>query len=49
MVSDDGIMAEYRDGVLYLSLPKREEVKARRIEIAGEGTGQKAMSAKAGR
>ena len=48
-VSGDGIAAEYRDGVLYLSLPKREEVKARRIEIAGEGSAQKAMSAKARR
>ena len=48
-VSGDGITAEYRDGVLYLSLPKREEVKARRIEIAGEGSARKAMSAKAGR
>jgi HSP20 family protein len=48
-VSGDGITAEYRDGVLYLSLPKKEEVKARRIEIAGEGSAQKTMSAKAGR
>lgn len=48
-VSGDGITAEYCDGVLYLSLPKKEEVKARRIEIAGEGANQKAMSAKAGR
>ncbi len=47
-VSGEGITAEYRDGVLHLSLPKKEEVKARRIEIAGEGTDQKAMSAKAG-
>jgi HSP20 family protein len=48
-VSGDGITAEYRDGVLYLALPKKEEVKARRIEIAGEGTNQKAMGAGAGR
>jgi HSP20 family protein len=47
-VSGEGITAEYRDGVLRLSLPKKEEVKARRIEIAGEGTDQKAMSAKVG-
>ena len=47
-VSGEGITAEYRDGVLRLSLPKKEEVKARRIEIAGEGTDQKAMSARAG-
>jgi HSP20 family protein len=48
-VSGEGITAEYRNGVLYLSLPKKEEVKARRIEIAGEGTTQKAMSATASR
>ncbi len=47
-VSGEGITAEYRDGVLRLSLPKKEEVKARRIEIAGEGTDQKVMSARAG-
>ena len=46
-VSGEGITAEYRNGVLYLSLPKKEEVKARRIEIAGEGATQKAMSAQA--
>ncbi len=48
-VSGEGITAEYRNGVLYLSLPKKEEVKARRIEIAGEGANQKAMSAQASR
>ncbi|HYG79581.1 MAG TPA: Hsp20/alpha crystallin family protein [Pyrinomonadaceae bacterium] len=36
-VSGEGIAAEYRNGVLRITLPKREEVKARRIEIAGEG------------
>jgi HSP20 family protein len=36
-VSGEGISAEYRNGVLRVTLPKREEVKARRIEIAGEG------------
>ena len=35
-VSGEGIAAEYRNGVLRITLPKREEVKARRIEIAGE-------------
>ena len=48
-VSGDGITAEYRDGVLYLSLPKKEEVKARRIEIAGESVNQKAMTAGTGK
>ena len=37
-VSGEGITAETRNGVLYISLPKREEMKARRIEITGEGT-----------
>jgi HSP20 family molecular chaperone IbpA len=36
-VSGEGITAEYRKGVLRVTLPKREEVKARRIEISGEG------------
>ena len=36
-VSGEGITAENRNGVLYISLPKREELKARRIEITGEG------------
>ena len=36
-VSADGAKAEYRNGVLRVTLPKREETKARRIEIAGEG------------
>ncbi|OLE55356.1 MAG: hypothetical protein AUG51_03520 [Acidobacteria bacterium 13_1_20CM_3_53_8] len=36
-VSAEDANAEYRNGVLRVTLPKREEVKARRIEIAGEG------------
>src|SRR2546423_15420061 len=36
-VSGEGIAAEYRNGVLRVTLPKPEEVKARRIEIQGEG------------
>src|SRR5438270_5030522 len=36
-VSSDGATAEYKNGVLRVLLYKREEVKARRIEIAGEG------------
>ena len=35
-VSGEGIAAEYRNGVLRVTLPKREEIKARRIEIQGE-------------
>lgn len=46
-VSGEGAAAEYRNGVLRVSLPKREEVKARRIEITGEGEAQgKTISAK---
>jgi HSP20 family protein len=36
-VSTEGATAEYRNGVLRVALPKRQETKARRIEIAGEG------------
>jgi HSP20 family protein len=36
-VSAEGATAEYKNGVLRVTLPKREEVKARRIEISGEG------------
>lgn len=35
-ISGDGATAEYRNGVLRVTLPKREETKARRIEISGE-------------
>ena len=33
-VDRDKIEASYRDGVLYLTLPKREEVKPKRIQVA---------------
>src|SRR5919112_5672673 len=36
-VSAENATAEYKNGVLRVVLQKREEVKARRIEIAGEG------------
>ena len=36
-VSAENAAAEYKNGVLRVVLRKREEVKARRIEIAGEG------------
>ena len=36
-VSAENATAEYKNGVLRVVLHKREEVKARRIEIAGEG------------
>ena len=37
-VSAEGASADYRNGVLRVTLPKREDTKARRIEINGEGT-----------
>jgi HSP20 family protein len=48
-VSAEGATAEYRNGVLRVTLPKREETKARRIEIVGEGaaTSAKTIEAKA--
>jgi len=36
-VSADGATAEYKNGVLRVTLPKREETKARRIEIKAAG------------
>jgi HSP20 family protein len=50
-VSAETATAEYRNGVLRVTLPKREEVKARRIEVKGEGTqtdAPKTIEAKAG-
>src|SRR5438876_5058590 len=47
-VSAEGANAEYRNGVLRVTLPKREEAKARRIEVKGEGSdSQKTIEAKA--
>jgi len=34
-VSAEGANAEYNDGVLRVTLPKREETKARRIQVTG--------------
>jgi HSP20 family protein len=45
-VSGEGATADYRNGVLRVVLPKREETKARRIEIKGEGGGAKTIEAK---
>ena len=36
-VSSENAVAEYQNGVLRVALSKREEVKARRIEISGAG------------
>src|ERR1043165_9720375 len=38
--SIDGVTAGYDNGILRIDLPKREEVKARRIEIVGQGSGE---------
>lgn len=48
-VSAEGATAEYTNGVLRVTLPKREETKARRIEVTGgkSETGQKTIEAKA--
>src|SRR5216684_356280 len=43
-VSTESANAEYRNGVLRVTLPKREETKARRIEVTGES---KTIEAKA--
>jgi HSP20 family protein len=47
-VSSENVSAEYKNGVLRVVLQKREEVKARRIEIAGESASTpKTIEAKA--
>ncbi len=49
-VSGEGANAEYKNGVLRVTLPKREEVKARRIEIKSTGaedTAARTIEAKA--
>jgi len=36
-VTAEGAKAEFDNGILHLTLPKREETKARKIEISGAG------------
>src|ERR671938_1720246 len=38
-ISAEGATAEYNNGVLRVTLPKREETKARRIQVTGSETG----------
>ena len=38
-VTAEGATADFENGVLRVSLPKREETKARKIEISGAGSG----------
>jgi HSP20 family protein len=48
--SIEGVTAEYNNGILRIDLPKREEVKARRIEIVGgEPRGTRTIEAQAGK
>ena len=42
-VSAEGATAEYSNGVLRVTLPKREETKARRIEVQGTQTSSPKM------
>src|ERR1041385_8992586 len=46
-VTAEGATADYRDGVLRVTIPKREETKARRIEVKGESEAPKTIEAKA--
>lgn len=48
-VSSEGAVAEYKNGVLRVSLPKREEVKARKISIQGEDAGSEPRTIEAPR
>ncbi|MBV9241212.1 MAG: Hsp20/alpha crystallin family protein [Acidobacteria bacterium] len=42
-VTPEGAKAEFENGVLHVTLPKREEVKARKIEVTGAKAPAKAI------
>ncbi|HMQ04668.1 MAG TPA: Hsp20/alpha crystallin family protein [Pyrinomonadaceae bacterium] len=42
-VTADGAAAEFENGILRVSLPKREETKARKIEVSGSGIPTKTL------
>jgi HSP20 family protein len=44
-VTADGAKAEFVNGVLHISLPRREETKARKIEVLGADAGAKTIEA----
>ncbi len=44
-VTAEGAKAEFNNGILHVSLPKREEVKARKIEITGADAKPKTIEA----
>ncbi|HBE81778.1 MAG TPA: hypothetical protein DDW24_03235 [Blastocatellia bacterium] len=46
-VTADGATADFENGILRIALPKREETKARKIEISGSGTEAKAIETEA--
>ena len=45
-VSSEGATAEYNNGVLRVTLPKREETKSRRIEVAATDAATKTIDTK---
>jgi HSP20 family protein len=46
-ITGEGATADYRNGVLRVTIPKREDTKARRIEVKGEGEAPKTIETKA--
>ncbi len=46
-VSAENTKADFKNGVLRVSLPKKEEAKSRKIEVSGEGTEPKVIDTEA--